>query len=348
MAANNDQKWFDIFRKIRSNQEPTEAELKFYIENLPSVDEARLKELVDKQNSTEDGKKMPLSQTEATELLTLMGQKALTLPSTKQLYLDKAKEIEKTNLGNKIAQGVSLALAGADIVSSTQQVKTARQLARQSRRPQQAAPLTQDPLLKQAIFEAQQGQFDTAKRLAPAQLAILDQYLSDINQARTASTGQAGTYGSLAQVASTRRGRNLQQLTPMADDIRAREQGRLDNLLQMRLGENQAIQQSQAQYYPTDVNAYLQEQQAIGQLGATGQQNLRGSLANLGGQIVQPVADAATRRKYDRLRALLPENAYNYRLEAENNVSNAWNGGDAFNRMQIDPTTGQPIYTMTS
>ena len=133
----------------------------------------------------------------------------------------------------------------------------------------------------------------------------MDQYLSDLNQAKVASAGQAGTYGALAQVASQRRGRGAQALAPIIDDIKAREQGRLDNLTGMKIGENQAIQQSNAQYYPNDLYQYQLEQQAAGQLGSQGRSNLFQSLANFGNDAVPVAANFATKRRFDGIRQAL-------------------------------------------
>ena len=321
MAKQNNQRWYALMQKTIDGKELSKEEAEYFFKNLPKLDDARFQELAKK---LETEKLLP--QGEASELLTIMAQKAAV--ANKDAYFDNAEEISKTNLGNKISGVLNTAIAAGDIVASAQQISKSRNLARQSRRPSRPAPLTADPLLSQAIVEAQQGKFDAARRLAPAQLAILDQYMSDINQARTASTGQAGTYGALAQVASTRRGRGAQQLAPMMDDIIARQDERKDNLLRLKLNENQAIQQSQAQFYPTELEQYRAEQAAIANLGAQGRENLRQGIANFGSQIVDPIAQAATKRRFDRLRATMgqyPE-AADIRIKAETDLNNTYNG----------------------
>lgn len=223
-------------------------------------------------------------------------------PEYKEKLLDFAQKTEQGKIAGQIRGALNLALSAGDIAMSSKQIREGEKDARNSRRPNRPSVLKADPLLAQAIEEARQGTFDTARRLAPAQQAILDNYLSDLNVARTASTGQAGTYGALGQAASNRRGRANLQLGAMADDVRAREQGRLDNLIGLKQQENQAIQQSAAQYYPTDIQQYQNEQQAAGALEATGRQNMRNSLLNLGQQVPDIASQLATKRRFDRLR----------------------------------------------
>lgn len=323
------EKYFAIIQKIINGQEPTPEEYKIFIEYLPKIDEKKLKELTEKsQFKNPDGSVLKMTPEETTKLLTLISQKAMSSPEAKEVYLSHAEKIAKTEFGSKIATVLNTTLGIGDVLSANKQVKEARKLARQSRRPNAPAPLTKDPQLQHALSEAQQGSFDSYRKLAPAKQAILDQYLSDLNTAATASTGQAGTYGALGQVASTRRGRNELSLAPVLDSIKAREESRYDNLLAMNLGENQAIQQSVAQNYPHDLNQYQMEQQAIGNLGSQGRQNFRQSLTNLGQQATQGLSDFAAKRKFAKLRANLANfpGAYDARVEAERDVNNAWNG----------------------
>lgn len=342
MAANNDKYWFALIQKTQRGEKWTKDDEKFYINNVATVDVARLQELATKARAKgEDGNVMPLSPDETTELLTLMGQQNLTSDGARAMYLKKAEDIAKTDLGNKIASVLNTTLAAGDIISSTKQINEARRLARQSRRPSAPPALTRDPELQNAIAQAQQGNYDAARALEPAKLAIFDTYLSDIANAQTASTGQAGAFGALGQVASSRRNRGNINLAPIGDSITARNQSRLDNLLAMRLGENQAIQQSQAQNYAPDLRQYQLEQESIGGLGATGRQNMRQSLLNLGSQVPGMIANQAISSRYNKMMANLGiygKDIQDMGAQAYADTNNNWN-----NAQSIDPVTGEPV-----
>ncbi len=295
---NEYKKYLQLLKKLKErNKILSNDELKFIIKFEQDVDQG----LLDKKLSGPEWDK--LSESERGELQRAQAHEATKLflqdPSYKQHIIDLNEEAAKGRLTEQITTGLNIALAGSDVVSAIGQTQQAKGAARRSLKPQRPAPLTESPELKYAIEQAQQGNMDAVRALAPAQLAILDNYLSDLNQAKTASTGQAGTYGALGQLASNRRNRANVELAPMYDSVVARNQGRLDNLLGMKLAENQAIQQSQAAFYPTDINQYQYDQTAANNNMVAGQQNLRGSLTELGKFLPKLVAESATKKRYD-------------------------------------------------
>lgn len=224
---------------------------------------------------------------------------ALQNADYKQDLLETAERGEKEDLANKITQGLNVALAGADIATSVGQIQSSKAAAKRLRRPTRPTTLTSEPLLQQAIADAQRGNYDTVRALAPAQREILDQYLADLNTAKSVTGGQAGGYGALAQLASTRRGRRTLELVPMADQIRRQNLQRYDELLGMKLAENQAINQSQAQLYPYDLNQYNQDAIAAGELGQYGRSNLRSSMTALGSFLPQAISDLTVKKRFD-------------------------------------------------
>ena len=232
---------------------------------------------------------------------------ASTDPSFKEAYVKEAIKQEGAQKARSVRRGIDTALAAGDILTSAKQIRAARRAAERSGRPQLPPTLTEDPLLNQAIADAQQGDFTVARRLAPAQLAVLDQYLSDMNAAKVASTGQAGTYGALSQVASGRRGRGALGLGAMAADIGMQQDRRLDNLTAMKLDQNRAIQQSQAQFYPYQLQQYNIDQNMAADLGSMGRSNLRAAAANFGQNIPDYVANEFMRQRRNRMRVGLPE-----------------------------------------
>ena len=277
-----------LLERIRQNplEKLSKEDLDFFTQAMPTVDESAMTKL---------------SVDSSPEEVAAALQAAATALVSSPEHRDKLMTLYNTKQAGKIAgtvRGVlNTVLAAGDIGASQRQINESRQAMRNLRRPQRPLPLAAEPALKQAMNSAQAGTFDAARRIAPAQQALLDNYLSDINNVRTASTGQAGNFGAGAQVASLRRSRGSMGLAPIMDDIRAREQSRYDQLLGLKLGENQAIQQSAAQYYPTELQGYYNELGSAAQLGGTGRENLRAGYANLASGIPDAIAQAALNKR---------------------------------------------------
>lgn len=176
-------------------------------------------------------------------------------------------------------------LSGVDLATSLSQVRRANNASRQLVRPEAPAIPGIDPSINQAISSAQQGTYDTARAVAPAQQGVLDQYLRDVNVAGQIGGGQGATYGALAQTAALRRDSALKGLIPLADQVRAREQGRLDNLIGLRSNLTQQNFQNQIRQYGMNLDQYNQDAAAVGQLGAVGRSNVRQSIGGLVNQM---------------------------------------------------------------
>lgn len=290
------QKYLKAIRKIRSGKFD-KSDLKLFFEFKQEVDTGA----IDQVNNAEEFKKLsPEEQGELKrEAIDASTKLLLTDPAYRESIIDLAKEAEQGKLSEKLTTGLNIALAGTDIIQSIGQVNQAKAASRRTRRPSRPAPLTASPELANAIQQAQVGNFDAARQLAPAQLAILDNYLSDINTAKTASTGQASTFGALGQVASNRRNRANLELAPIADRITARNQSRLDDLLALKLQENANIQQSQSQFYPQDLSQYQFDLESANNQRNAGLSNLRGSIDTLATQLPQTIAKMATQRRYN-------------------------------------------------
>lgn len=286
------EKYLKILRDIRAGKAPSKDDLKFFSKFTFDVDEKSLNDL---RNSPEF-KDLPPDQ--VSQMMQDSFLLAVQNPTYRQDILEIAKENTKTDLAQKITQGINIALAGADVVTSAQQIQSGNRASRRLRRPSRPAPLTADPALTQAMAEAGNQTDEVSRALMPAQNAILDSYLADLDTAKSVSGGQAGTYGALGQVASTRRGRRSLELAPIADQITRQGEQRYDQLLAQKLAENQNIQQSQAQNYPYDLYQYGQDAAAAGQLGAVGRQNLRGAVTELAGNIPKIASELAARKRY--------------------------------------------------
>lgn len=297
MTKPNYKEYLRLIRKVRGGESLSKDELKFVVEFKQDVDTGAIDKI---QNSAEFKKLSPQEQSElTTQALDASTKLLFQDPTYKEDLIGLAEEADRGELSEKLTTGLNLALAGTDIITSAQQIKQGNSRQRRARRPATPAPLTADPQLQQAISDAQNGNYDAIRALAPAQRQILDNYLSDLNNAKTASTGQAGNYGALAQVASSRRNRSAQELAPIGDAITARNQGRLDNLLGMKQNENQAIQQSQAQPYPYELQQYQYDLDSANNQRIAGMSNLRSSVGQLASVLPETLAKYSTRKRYN-------------------------------------------------
>jgi len=341
-------KYLKIIERYRAGKAVPKEDLKFMVEFSTTANPKAVDDYIKKAKDNGEWYKLSGDQQKELESGAAIEsiRQMLTDPSYKQDIVELARDAEKGRVSAKIQAGLNTILTGADIVSSVGQINAANQAAKRVRRPTRPAPLTASPELQNAIVQAQQGNYDAVRALEPAKLAILDNYLSDLNNAKTASTGQAGQFGAMAQVASSRRNRANLALAPLGDTIAARNQQRLDNLLQMKLNENQNIQQSQAQFYPNDLLQYNTDLQRADALGATGRTNLRTAVTDFSRQIPGAVANYAVDPKYDQI--INSMNMYGDKnaqaaAEAYQHVSNYYNGapGTLNNRTQFGTPVAQ-------
>lgn len=285
------QRYLKVLRAINApGSRVSKEDLRFFAGFSPSVDETVMQKII-------EGGEFANPQ----EAQAALQQASIVLQSS-PVHKEKMLEIASEKAGNetseKVTQGLNILLAGSDILTSINQIQESKSQLSKSRKPSRPAVPQRDAYLQQALRGAQQGTYDTQRALAPVQAEIQDQYQTDIVNAKTASTGQAGQFGAYAQQAADRRNRAAMQLAPISDSIKAREQGNYNNLLGMRANETQQMFQNQAQLYPYDLQQYRTEQESAGALGATGRENLRNSMFGLASQI----PNIAKNRTRDRWR----------------------------------------------
>lgn len=287
-------RYLKILRNIRAGRDVPKEDLSYFAGFTQDFDEGTYEKLKAKM-ATEDGLKN-LTDADFDSYIN-EARKMLTTGKYKEDVLDLAKQAEQGKMAKNITAGLNTLLAATDIGISARQIAQGNKLSKQAVRPRRPSTLQHDQLLAQALGQA--SNTDPSRALAPAQLAIQDQYLSDLGNAQTASGGQSGAYGAYAQTAATRRDRANLDLVPLADQVRRQNQQHYDQLLGMRLNENQAIDQSQSRFYPQDLYQYGLQTQAAANLGQVGRTNLRASLPGLASQIPGALSGFATRRKYD-------------------------------------------------
>ena len=139
--------------------------------------------------------------------------------------------------------------------------------------------------LSNALKMADRDIMDAASTVNPARIGILDQYLKDLGVAQTASTGQAGAYGSMAQAAAVRRNQALNQLSPQVIAARQAANANKTNLLGMQQQQDQQMFANQLALSDRRQQIYNQRLNAAGQLGATGRMNTITGIGNVLGAL---------------------------------------------------------------
>lgn len=176
---------------------------------------------------------------------------------------------------------LNLVLQGADIFTSLSQINSSNKALAKLAQPTIPNAPGVDPALNNQIYNAQQGTFDQSRALAPARQAISDAYAAQDNANRQISGGQAGEYGSRTQAAYNERLRASGQLPMIADNIRAREQQRLDGLIGTRAQLAQQNYSNSLQGTQMALNQYNTNVNSAAALGAQGRANLRNVFTTL-------------------------------------------------------------------
>lgn len=195
----------------------------------------------------------------------------------------------------RVAQGLALANTIWDLGLSANQVAQSNRSLKGSKEPSRRRLPQIDPRLSQEIDRASQELSEPSFReLDPSRENIARTYAGELDQARVASAGQAGIYGALGQGAAQRRQQAGREMIPYASQLRQQAGGRLSQLLGMKESRQNVIDQIGENRYAQDLDMYLKEQQAAGQLGAVGRQNMAQSRGNLLTQL-GPMASDITR-----------------------------------------------------
>lgn len=299
------ERYFKIVKRLRAKlyDEISNEDLKFYYSYTPEINQAKINEYIEAQKAaSKDPKNFVVDSDLTADALVEVGRMIQSDPILKEQTLQVAQADEAGKISEKLATGINLVLGGTDIAASINQIRTSNSALRKSRKPGRPAVPQRDLYLQQALRSAEEGTMDAGRALAPVQAQIQDTYLSDIQAAKTASTGQAGAYNANRQLAYNRKNRAALDLAPIQDSIRAREQQRYDNLLGMRQNETQQMFQNQASLYGADLDQYNREQDLKQLVGATGRLNLRDSMYKFGTQVANSIGDYYSNQKYRSLR----------------------------------------------
>lgn len=200
---------------------------------------------------------------------------AFQTPEGKENIAQMVRDRSGDRFVKRYKPALNLILQGADIMTSLGQINQSNKALSALQQPAIPQSPGVDPALNNQIYQAQQGTFDQSRALAPAKQAINDAYAAQENVNRQISGGQAGAYGSRMQAAYNDRMRASLALPKIADDVKAREQQRLDNLISTRGQLAQQDYSNRLAGTNMALDQYNRNMLAAAQLGSAGRANLR-------------------------------------------------------------------------
>jgi len=177
---------------------------------------------------------------------------------------------------------------------SIDQIKESKRELKRIREPRPPGTISKSPQLRAALDRSFRDLASPIGDLAPVYLNNLDNFRQDIAIAKTASSGQAGAFGSLAQSAVNRRRRANIEAIPAINQIRRQQQESQNRLLGVDLAERNLIQNQSFKNFQSNLGQFNRRQTAAGQLGAVGRQNLLQSIQNLGQSLPGTLAPIVT------------------------------------------------------
>jgi hypothetical protein len=195
-------------------------------------------------------------------------------PETAKYVLKMQQQTEAGKLSGKIATGVDALVKAGLTASSLKQIANSNRLAGQIATPQLPPNPTRDPRLEDALNRARGGTIDVNQVLAPAKQGIQDAAAAGMATAQSASRGQAGAYGSMANQINQQRMRAALGLAPIAQQVKS-ENAQIENqLLGQRAYETQNLLNTQTANAGLAFDQYNRDRAIVGGLGQAGRTNL--------------------------------------------------------------------------
>lgn len=250
-------------------------------------------------------KKLGLGSTD--ELMQQMAAVMNSASNAPNYFARLERKMKRGEVTEDLASGLNVLRDFTQYGIGSGQARQADRTLGRLRRPNMPALPQRDIYLDNAIADAQRGTMDAARVIEPARQELQRGFASDLAAARGAVGGQAGAYGALAQTAALRRNRGISELAPIIDNIRSREQARLDDLLARRSAQRQQDFQNRLQLYDQENSIYNQDVTAASELGLAGRENMYGALNQMPDSLAVLGGSLATRQRAARpQRAELP------------------------------------------
>jgi hypothetical protein len=254
--------------KAEGKDIPTELWIRF------TKERAELEASITRANSDNEKSK-------ANEEIAKMNETLATLSQEEKV---KLLEATKKQLKNKsVADGLSIIADTIDIGLSSAQIRESNRALSQIKPAKGISKLKVSEGLNNLIRNAQQqmtpGFIDS--QVAPFTNQVNESFANDVNQARVASGGQAGAFGSYGQAAVNRRNQAMQGVVPMRASLLKDANANMAATTALEMQQNNAIAENDARRAALDYTRFKDEASAAGALGATGRLNMRNSLRSL-------------------------------------------------------------------
>lgn len=261
-------------------------------------------------------------------------------------FEDKSKTAEQTKkISDSLTQISSLISGFSDLRTANKQIREAKSSLRNIEEPTAPSRFKKSELLASQIRDIKQGMTpaEMANRTAGLRSDINESYLKDINNAKIASTGQAGSYGSYSQAASRQRLRNALALQEQQNSIRANDMASLNSLASLDVQQNRFENASDAGIADFNYRKYLDKSNAAGSLLKTGNLNKRYSRDSLLSSVngLAPYIQRAS----DGLSDGLNNNPY---INPFDRVRRGRGSLDQKYGIQAAPVYKEPLYDFTS
>jgi hypothetical protein len=164
--------------------------------------------------------------------------------------------------------------------------------------PSKAKPFKRSENLQGAIRDVMSKSTTQGvdSRTAGLRQDILDRYNTDINTAKVASTGQAGSFGSYSQAASNNKLRGAVALNDAKTRLRDLDRNERRNLISQEIAENQAANVSERERARLDYTKYRDAANAAGRGLAAGRVNSRNARVGILNAIPNAVRNMSSMR----------------------------------------------------
>jgi hypothetical protein len=156
------------------------------------------------------------------------------------------------------------------LANSFNQIRNAREAARNTPTPAFPTPPGPNPALSQALFDAQGMVGDIGYAVDPATQQLNLGYNQAVQQAQAATGGQAANMQALTSLANFQRMQGALGLVPVAQQARMQNQGLVNDLISARMQEQQNQFQNQMGVADLNFDLFNRRQQAIAALGSQG------------------------------------------------------------------------------
>lgn len=260
----------------------TDEDFRFFMSvNLGGFDEAKYKSLQTELAKERKAGDPPVNPQVVADFID-QARLQVASPENKDRLARLMAAEDVKNKNTAFSNAANLFLAGTDLASAQKQINEYKRGLKSLVKPGGMPVMGVDPYLESAkrAAEVAPARETTAAMAARQQLG--DIYRAELMQAPVAAAGQTGAFGALGQAASTRRRRGAMEMMPALEQIRAQQQQERAQLAGMSAQQTAAINRSMQDAQRIAIERNLQEQQALGALGAAGRQNLRTSLGELG------------------------------------------------------------------